>query len=475
MIIRARKLTLSQVAFVLILFGIVLTFRDTLSYFFVQDDFNFLSRLAHIQNIGDFVALLLRNDHFYRPMSRVVMLSIPFFVSGTAPLGYHLFNMALHILNSILVYRLLRLLGFGVEGALAGMTVYGLYPAHFTPLSWVSGIQELSVAFYVLVSAILFLMHLHKPFNKWLYPGAIASYLAALLSKEVALLLPLCLLTLGVLPIRGLFSSDRPKYFRRLATDLIGFAIVAVFYLWLRSSKADVSGANGPYIINLNPSSIWNNLQWYVQDLYGLHGESLVVSNILFIVSLGLIIFSVIGLRVEWYWLLAGSILVAGLLFPSLILDNRHYSYYFSVPAIGVSVIVAAIGERLAQWILNKRFVISYRLGSWVFSGLIAFGILYANLQIMQGRQDEQSLKSKGERAQQVIVGLLAQQPVFLPDSILYVVGVRPDDESILGSGSLFTFYYPILGRVMLDSVETMSPEAQTQPNVYVYRLPSTN
>lgn len=475
MIVRTRKLVFGRVALVLILLGIVLTFRDAFSYFFVQDDFIFLSRLAHVQNLSDFISLLLRSDHFYRPMSRVVMLSVPFFLSGTAAVGYHVFNIALHIVNSILVYRLLRIMGFSLESALVGMSVYGFYPAHFTPLSWVSGIQELSVAFYVLISAILFLMHLQKSFNKLLYLSAAASYLAALLSKEVALLLPVCLFALGILPIRGMTTSDKPKYIKRLAIDLIGLAIIAVFYLLLRSSKADVSGANGPYVIDLSPSSIWNNLQWYIQDLYGLHGENLAVSNILFIVSLGLGIFVVLGLRVEWYWLVVGSIFVVSLLFPSLILNSRHYSYYFSVPAIGVSVIVAAIGERLNRWIINKHFMPSYHLGSWVFSGLIVIGILYANLQIMQGRQDEQSLKSKGERARQVISGLLGQQPIFLPDSTLYVVGLRPGDESILGLGSLFTFYYPILGRVMLDSVETMSPEEQAQPNVYMYRLPSTN
>src|SRR5258708_7513073 len=61
-----------------ILLAICLTFRAGLTYYFAQDDFAFLARLAQVRTPLQWLDLFLRNDHFYRPVARVLLLGIPY-------------------------------------------------------------------------------------------------------------------------------------------------------------------------------------------------------------------------------------------------------------------------------------------------------------------------------------------------------------------------------------------------------------
>lgn len=115
------------------------------------------------------------------------MLGIPYALFGTEPAGYHLFNLSLHLINTVLVYRLLRVLGAGCVSATLGMGVYGSYPTHFTPLVWIAGIQELAVTLFVLISILAFVAWLRQLSNLWKYVMALVGYSAALLSKETAI------------------------------------------------------------------------------------------------------------------------------------------------------------------------------------------------------------------------------------------------------------------------------------------------
>lgn len=457
---------------VLILLSITFIFRATFSYFFAQDDFLFLSRLAHIQGGGDFLALFLRQDHFYRPMARVVMLGIPYALFATSPVGYHLFNLGLHLANSLLVYRLLRSLGSGLAGGWLGMSIYGLHPAHFTPLAWVSGIQELSVTFFVLLSALEFLAWLRSPNERWHYAISLISYAAALLSKEIAILLPVWLLVVSVMVQRSLPKSVAWK---SIALRLMGFGLVAIGYLLLRSAKADVTGSSGPYVLDLNLQSVWSNLQLYALDLYGQRSAD--PATPILLLSLSFIAIIVLGtfLKSKRGQLAVGLIGAACFLIPSLALAGRHYSYYFSLPMVGIAVIFAVIGDRIGQIELNSRWLKSRQAGQVILSILLILWMVYVEIQIGQTGWDDQSLKRKGDWSRTVIADLAAQHPDFSTQSVLYVVGTQKGDEPLLGSGSLFTFFYPMLAEVKLDTLQPLTPTEQLHPDVYIFHLPPRN
>src|SRR6266540_3538250 len=127
-------------------------------------------------------------------------------ILGLAELGFHLFNLALHIGNTLLVYALARLLirgdgpGGGVQAgqapAAAALTalLFGLHPAQTEAVTYISGRSlSLMTLFYLgSVAAYVAGSLRRRPFL--LYFASPALFCLALATKEVAVTLPLALL-----------------------------------------------------------------------------------------------------------------------------------------------------------------------------------------------------------------------------------------------------------------------------------------
>jgi hypothetical protein len=408
--------------------------------------------LAQIHTINDLIALFLQNDHFYRPMSRVIMLGIPYALFGTASEGYHLFILGLHLINVILVYHLMRSLSASRSSSLVAMCIYGFYPVHFTPIVWISGIQESSVSFFVLVASLAFIGWRRTPARVWRYGLAMVAYLAALLSKESAFLLPAWLMFTDLLVLRPRHVRSGIKYLAPYA----GLMTVAIAFLILRSVKADVQGQGGSYTISLTAQSLWNNFQLYVRDIYSLPGTE--PANLLALTSMTLGIFGVLILVLQnnRSWLLLGGTWLLCFLAPVLGLAGRHYSYYFSLPAIGIALIVCGIAESFSQ-VPRKRLKPGQQ---WIKSScLVALVLLWAGYcyaRVGDPGLDVQNLLFKGNQAAEIARDFRKQIPAVVPGSILYVEGASNDEASLEG---LFKFYAPALKQIVFNAAEADTPD----------------
>jgi hypothetical protein len=435
----------TQYLLVAILLGIGLTFRAGLSYFFVQDDFGFLSRLAQVRTPAQWLALFLRNDHFYRPVARVLLLGIPFELFQTSAVGYHVFNLGLHLVNILLVYRLLRALGVAPLSATLGAGVYGFYPAHLTPLVWISGIQELSVALFLLLSSLAFLAWCREPRRLVYYGLSLAGYAAALLCKETAVLLPLWLMVVQwhYLP-SGMAIGRR---LARSAAALAGLGLVVLGYGAVRLAKANVTGDSGPYSISLAPASLWHNAQVYTLDLYGLHSLPIISAAALTVATAVGLVVLLAALGPQRWRALAGLVWCGGFLAPTLILLDRHYSYYFSVATVGVALLASAVADRIAASALKQSKARRRLTAGALLLALMAWAG-YAAARVSEPF-DEQSLYAKGERSRQIVADLAAQVPRATACTTLLVSGAAPANEAELSQ--MFMFFYPSLEQVVFQ------------------------
>ena len=110
---------------------------------------------------------------------------------GFHPLGYHLVNVLLHFANTWLIWRLLRRLT--VPGAWFAASVFAVHPVHVEAVVWVIARKDqLSTLFY-LVAALTWMRFLSAS-PAWRYAGAMAAFVAGLLSKTMAATLPAALL-----------------------------------------------------------------------------------------------------------------------------------------------------------------------------------------------------------------------------------------------------------------------------------------
>ncbi|MEW6233954.1 MAG: tetratricopeptide repeat protein [Candidatus Omnitrophota bacterium] len=117
---------------------------------------------------------------------------------GLHSAGYHLQNLLWHGANVLLLYYFLLLLGVNSRLAYAAALLFSIHPINVEAAAWISGRKELLCLFFELQSCFLFV---HAAFRRedsqtswWIiYGGSILACLCALLSKQVAVSIPVLL------------------------------------------------------------------------------------------------------------------------------------------------------------------------------------------------------------------------------------------------------------------------------------------
>jgi protein O-mannosyl-transferase len=155
--------------------------------------------------------------------------------------AYHLTNLLLHAANCLLVLWLVFLLSGDGTAAFAAALLFALHPLHVESVAWVSERKDVLFAFFYLSSAVAYLYYCRKR-SYYLYFLSLALFLCSLLSKSVALTLPLVLFLFDYLLER--------KPFRLILAEKIPFlALAAVFgclaVVFLRSSGGMQARAQG--------------------------------------------------------------------------------------------------------------------------------------------------------------------------------------------------------------------------------------
>ena len=154
---------------------------------------------------------------------------------GETTAGYHAVNLALHIVNAWLVWRLLGRLG--VPGAFAAALLFALHPVNVQAVAWISQRKTLLAATFFFTSLLAYLNFDDGGRRRleW-YTATLGSFLLALLSKISAAVLP-ALIPLVIWWRRGALRV------RDLWPVLPILLLAALF------------GANGLDYENLNPVS----------------------------------------------------------------------------------------------------------------------------------------------------------------------------------------------------------------------------
>ena len=113
---------------------------------------------------------------------------------GFNPIGYHLQNVLWHAANVLLFFSLLQLFGLTASAAFCCSALFSLHPINTESVVWISGRKELLCLFFELTACIFFIRALQRNrlFN-WRYIACLVSCILALLSKQVAVSLPILL------------------------------------------------------------------------------------------------------------------------------------------------------------------------------------------------------------------------------------------------------------------------------------------
>ena len=164
-------------------------YANTLGNGFVFDDSAYLaSDAVRKLAVGDIFCSNWLGLDLYRPLT-LLSLGLDFQFFGEAPWGYHLTNVLLHSVNSLLLYALARDLLGEERAALWAALLYASHPLQTEVVAWVSARGDLLAS---LLSLSALLAHRRRRVLAYLL------YAGACLAKETAMVLPVALFLVGL-------------------------------------------------------------------------------------------------------------------------------------------------------------------------------------------------------------------------------------------------------------------------------------
>ena len=110
---------------------------------------------------------------------------------GLEPLGYHAVNVLLHLVNVLLIWRLL--LSLAVPGAWVVAAVFAVHPLHVESVAWVIERKDLLSGLFYLTAVLTWMRFVEEP-RPGRYALSLGLFTAGLLSKSIVVTLPAALL-----------------------------------------------------------------------------------------------------------------------------------------------------------------------------------------------------------------------------------------------------------------------------------------
>ena len=421
-----RVFTSSFFIMVYLFFGTFVFFGNTLTNFFVADDFTWM-RWAATATFSDIPKYFIdAQGFFYRPLDKTIMLFLYTFFSFQ-PVGYHLFDLLLIFGTAYGVYLVcLRIFKTKVYSIMAA-AIFLLLPMHFENTFWISTISINLAGLFIVWGTWAFLRLREKPsiFN---YVGVLLFALLAVFSYEQGVVFPLLILSVDTILLkRKLKVKDLVLYAPLAVIDAVYFVMRSI------SHVAPVGGDYAYSIPHFIPNFIGNFLGYisififgpYVLPLYTLlrtHTKPFSAEIIIGVVVVG-IVTGVLLLkkrslihRFSWSTILFSFVWIVIGLLPFLPLGNLSPRYGY-VSSIGYSILLGLLFEKIAEKTKNLYPYAKRTLPLALFLLLLTFFVGQIHNQSKQWQQASTTTRK-------TFLFFFAQHPTLAPNSQLIFVNV---------------------------------------------------
>ena len=263
-----RNFSKKNPLYVFLLFSFIglIIYSNTLTFSFVHDDVVFILNNPAIQQWGKLSDIFLNGgsfvgqsnplvNNYYRPLLEIIY-KLQYKLFGFDAFKYHFFNMAVHVINSLLAYILLKQLTKRQFLSIIVSLLFLVHPVQTETVACISGMSNLLFLFFLLGSMILYVKAdgLLGNTKKWFLRGHAAFlFFIALFIKEHAIVLPflLCL-------YEYYFSQRQQKKERRETIISVGifFMIAGLYFVWrkmiLGNAIALLFVSKGEFLLRLS-------------------------------------------------------------------------------------------------------------------------------------------------------------------------------------------------------------------------------
>jgi protein O-mannosyl-transferase len=172
-------------------------------------------------------------DNYYRPLI-IISFIIDTVIAGQSSMMYHATNILIHIIFTLLVFRLLLKFKIKQSIALFCALIFALHPINLNAVSWIAGRNDLIAGLFSILSILSFINYIQT--EKWFYfITHQLFFLLAMFSKEIGVVIPAAILT-----YLFFFNKEYLRDKRKIIRLIITWGILGISYLYVRLFVADV-------------------------------------------------------------------------------------------------------------------------------------------------------------------------------------------------------------------------------------------
>jgi Flp pilus assembly protein TadD len=310
--------------------------------------------------------------------------------------GHHLTNLLFHILNTLLLFIVLRRMTDAMWRSAFVAALFALHPLHVESVAWVAERKDVLSAFFWLLTMWAYTRYVESP-GLGRYLSALVSFALGLMAKPMLVTLPFVLLLLDYWPLGRLqrfqlgdHQNQRTQAFHLFWEKMPFFALAAVSstvtFLVQKSAGSVGSLETFPPQVRIANAlvayvSYLGRMIW-PQDLAVLYPHSnllpgwQVTGACLLLLSISLA--SIISCRrhayffVGWFWYIGTLVPVIGLVQVGLQSMADRYTY---LPLIGIFMAITwGVGGLVTRWRSRTPLVaacaaaclLALMMGSWL-------------------------------------------------------------------------------------------------------------
>ena len=292
-------------------------------------------------------------------------------IFGSGPTAFHLVNLLLHIVNSILLFIVLNRLTKAFWPSASVAALFALHPLHVESVAWVAERKDVLCTLFWLLTMFAYVRFVEQPTKKR-YLAILTAFTLGLMAKPMLVTLPFVLLLLDYWPLNRISI----KTFRNLLLEKIPlFALTAVSCVVTFLIQKNSGAVSTLRVFSFSSRLINAVISYtaYIKKLfapfnlaifYPHQGNSLTFQQAalpaITLLIISIIVFSLARTRkyllVGWLWYLGTLVPVIGLVQVGAQAMADRYTY---IPLIGLFIMIAWSVSDISshQWKYRKTIL----------------------------------------------------------------------------------------------------------------------
>src|SRR5208337_4566358 len=164
---------------------------------------------------------------FWHPLTWLSLM-LDYQLHGLKAGGYHLTNLILHILSTLLLFWLFNRMTGAIWRSAFVAALFAVHPLHVESVAWIAERKDVLSAFFWMLTLCMYVYFTEKPVIKRYLP-VVFCFVLALMSKPVVVTLPVILIFLDYWPLKRFEFREGHFVLWQLKEKIPLFILSAVF------------------------------------------------------------------------------------------------------------------------------------------------------------------------------------------------------------------------------------------------------